>query len=90
MRFPEGFDVESRKIVLQPDSFRRVAVPDSQSRTGLRNHPVFNIVCVKRAPPPLKSAVQILRGKQIEMAATDILVDGNLAIVAAAWMFSLT
>jgi len=60
---------------------------DCQSTTGLRNHPVFNIVCVKRAPPPLKSAVQILRGKQIEMPATDILVDRDLAIIAAARMF---
>jgi hypothetical protein len=35
----------------------------------------------------LKSAVQVLRGKQIEMPAANIFVDGDLAVVAAAWMF---
>gem|GEM_PF-4971554 len=47
-----------------------------------------SISCVLNvAPPPLKSAVQILGSKQIEMPATDILVDRDLAIIAAARMF---
>ncbi len=47
-----------------------------------------SISCVLNvAPPALKSAVQILGSKQIEMPATDILVDRDLAIIAAARMF---
>lgn len=57
--------------------------------------PVFaaircSIPCLLNVASLLKSAVQVLRGKQIEMPAANIFVDGDLAVVAAAWMFSLT
>ena len=59
---------------------------DCQSITVLLSHPVCNTRRVNGAYL-LKSAIQILRGKQIKMPATDILVDGDLAVVAAARMF---
>lgn len=49
-----------------------------------------SIPCLLNVASLLKSAVQVLRGKQIEMPAANIFVDSDLAVVAAAWMFSLT